>query len=129
MGMIFQERLGSVYSQSGTAGSATYDLGLNRHGGWYAGPLAININAVAWEGSMTFTTSYNGTTFIRPFVTCVRSGTSGLFPTQYGGNAGAPLTNTGTAFVVASRAPVDTARVSIFTKDGSVDVNWSALAM
>jgi hypothetical protein len=129
MGVIFQERLGSVYSQSGTAGSASYDLKLRQHGGWYGGPLIVNVNAVAWEGTLVFSTSYNGTVFCRPSVTCVRAGTVGIFPNQYGSGSAAPLTNSGTAWVMTPRAPVNTARVSVSTKDGSVDVTWAALAM
>jgi hypothetical protein len=129
MGVIFQERLGSVYSGNGATGSADYDLQLRRHGGWYAGPLVVSCNAVAWEGSISLKASYDGTTFFRPSVTCIRSGTTGQFPNQYGGVAAGPLTNTGTAFVLNPRGPLDTLRVSIQAKAGSVDVTWAALAM
>jgi hypothetical protein len=127
MGIVIQERLGSVYAQNGTAGSATYDLRLDRYGGWFGGPIVFQINGVAWAGTWYPRVSYNGTTFISPNLTSGILGTAGII-TETGYTGAASLTG-GTCCMVTVRSPVKTVRLGIATLSGSVDATWAALVV
>jgi hypothetical protein len=124
MGIVIQERIGSIYQQSGTAGSTSYDLLLNRFGGWFGGPIVFQIVGTTWAGTWYPRVSFDGTTFLTPNMTSATLGTTGIITET--GYTGAASLSAGTASVVTVRAPVKVVRLGIATLSGDVAVTWSA---